>query len=388
MQRLRARVLAGISAVGAWLLLSGSTADAFRWDLPAWVPLPLVPAYNPMSVAKVELGRHLFYDLRLSADGRMSCATCHHQDKAFTDGQALSPGITGQKGARSAMSLANVAYLPTLTWANPLLQSLEVQALIPIFGEHPVEMGMAGRETELFERLRSDATYRRLFALAFPDEARQGDTALYSLSTVTKGLAAFERSLLSFNSPYDRYKYGGEPTAISVAAKRGEALFFGEKMECYHCHGGFTFNDNVMHSRLPFPERGFHNTGLYNVDGQGSYPPENPGIGEFTGEASDRGRFRTVSLRNVAVTAPYMHDGSIATLEHVIRSHYALAGRSTELTGQPSPMRSELLVGFEVSDHEVKDLVAFLNALTDAVFLHNPAHGNPWPQTSRLPSRD
>jgi hypothetical protein len=199
---------------------------------------------------------------------------------------------------------------------------------------------------------------------AFPAEARQGEAALYSLSTLTKAWP-FERSLLSFNSPYDRYKYGGEPQAISKAAKRGEALFFGEKMECYHCHGGFTFNDNVQHSRLPFPEFGYHNTGLYNVDGQGSYPADNPGIGEFTGEASRPGRFRTASLRNVAVTAPYMHDGSIATLEDVIRRHYALAGRSTSVTGQPSPMRSELLVGFEVSDDEVNDLVAFLQALTD-----------------------
>ena len=374
------RSLAGVAvcAIGAWWLLSGSASDAFRWSLPAWVPPPVVPADNPMSVAKVELGRHLFYDPRLSADGRMSCATCHHQDKAFTDGLAVAEGVTGEKGARSAMSLANVAYLPTLTWANPQLKSLEVQALIPIFGEHPVEMGMAGRETELFATLKTDAIYQRLFANAFPTEARQGEAALYSLSTLTKALAAFQRSLLSFNSPYDRYKYGGETQAISAAAKRGEALFFGEKMECYHCHGGFTFNDNVMHSRLPFPEFGYHNTGLYNVDGQGSYPADNPGVGEFTGEASDRGRFRTASLRNVAVTAPYMHDGSIATLEDVIRRHYALAGRSTSVTGHPSPVRSELLVGFEVSDDEVGDLIAFLESLTDAGFLNNPAHSNPW----------
>ncbi len=322
----------------------------------------------------------MFYDPRLSADGSQSCATCHHQDKAFTDGRAVAEGITGEKGARSAMGLANVAYLPTLTWANPQLKSLEVQALIPIFGEHPVEMGMAGREAELFARLRGDATYRRLFAQAFPAEARQGGAALYSLSTLTKAIASFERSLLSFNSPYDRYKYGGEPLAISASAKRGEALFFGEKMECYHCHGGFTFNDNVMHSRLAFPEFGYHNTGLYNVDGQGSYPADSPGIGEFTGEASDRGRFRTASLRNVAVTAPYMHDGSIATLEDVIRRHYALAGRSTDVTGQPSPMRSELLVGFEVGDDEVEDLVAFLNALTDHGFLSDPRLADPWPR--------
>ena len=150
--------LRGAAVALAWLLLSGSEADGYRWNLPAWVPPPVVPADNPMTVAKVELGRHLFYDTRLSADGSQSCASCHHQDKAFTDGQALSVGVTGETGARSAMGLANVAYLPTLTWANPQLTSLEVQALMPIFGEHPVEMGMAGREAELFQRLQADAT--------------------------------------------------------------------------------------------------------------------------------------------------------------------------------------------------------------------------------------
>ena len=376
----------GALVAGAWLLLSGSEADGYRWSLPSWVPPPVVPADNPMTVAKVELGRHLFYDPRLSADGSMSCASCHHQDKAFTDGRALSVGVTGEQGARSAMSLANVAYLPTLTWANPQLTSLEVQALIPIFGEHPVEMGMAGREAELFRRLQSEPTYRKLFAKAFPEQARQGAQALYSLSTVTKSLGAFQRSLLSFDSPYDRYRYAKQPQAISELARRGEALFFGEKMECYHCHGGFNFNDNVMHSRLPLAESGFHNTGLYNVDGRGSYPADNPGIVEFTGEDSDRGRFRTPSLRNVAVTAPYMHDGSIATLQDVIRRHYALAGRSAAVTGQPSPMRSELLVGFDVSDAEVDELVAFLNALTDRGFLTDPRLGNPWPVAAFEPA--
>ena len=366
-------------AAGAWLLLSGSDTLAYRWALPAWVPPPAVPADNPMSHDKVALGRHLFYDTRLSADGSMSCATCHQQAKAFTDGRAVAVGVTGEQGVRSPMGLANTAYMPTLTWVNPQITSLEVQALMPLFGEHPVEMAMAGRESELFRRLQADATYRQLFAKAFPEEARAGDGALYSLSTLTKALGSFQRSLLSFDSPYDRYQYGGEAEAISPAAKRGEELFFGEMMECYHCHGGFNFTDNVQHSLLPFPEMGFHNTGLYNLDGQGAYPADNPGAVEFTVNPSDKGRIRTPSLCNVAVAAPYMHDGSIAALEDVIRRHYALAGRSTADTGQPSPMRSGLLVGFDASDEEVADLLAFLNALTDRSFLSNPQFGNPWP---------
>jgi cytochrome c peroxidase len=359
-------------------LLIGAAAPAWQWPLPAWVPPPAVPGDNPMTTAKVELGRHLFYDRRLSADGTMACANCHEQTRAFTDGKAVATGVTGEAGVRSAMSLANVAYLPVLTWQNPQLTSLEVQALIPLFGEHPVEMGLAGREQQLFAMFSADPTYRRLFAQAFPAEAGQGDAALYSLSTLTKALASFQRSLLSFDSRYDRYRYGGQKDAFSPAAKRGEELFFGEKLECYHCHGGFNFTDNLKHARTPFPEIGFHNTGLYNEDGRGAYPKASPGIVEFTGEPRDAGRFRTPSLRNVAVTAPYMHDGSIATLQEVLRTHYSRAGRAVHLGRAANPLRSELIAGFEINDAEVADVVAFLESLTDERFLRNPAHGDPW----------
>jgi cytochrome c peroxidase len=372
------RSISAAALVAAAALLLGAASPSWQWPLPAWVPPPAVPADNPMSVAKVELGRHLFFDTRLSANGAMSCASCHDPALAFTDGKAGSQGVTGEIGTRSAMSLANVAYLPVLTWQNPQLTSLEVQALIPLFGEHPVEMGMAGREQQLFAMFGDDPTYRRLFAQAFPAEARLGDAALYSLSTLTKALASFQRSLLSFDSPYDRYRYGGEKDAISPAARRGEELFFGEKLECYHCHGGFNFTDNLKHARTPFPELGFHNTGLYNEDGLGAYPKASPGIVEFTGEPRDAGRFRTPSLRNVAVTAPYMHDGSIATLHEVLRTHYARAGRAVH-TGRPAnPLRSEFIAGFELTETEIADVVAFLESLTDAQFLRNGAHRDPW----------
>lgn len=367
-----------LALVVAWCLLTGSALDRYRWQLPAWVPIPTVPADNPMSEAKVELGRHLFYDKRLSADQSMSCATCHQQDKAFTDGLSVAEGVTGQKGARSAMALANVAYLPVLTWSNPNLTALEVQALVPMFGEHPVEMGMAGREKEMFARLQADPIYQRLFAQAYPAEARQGFDALYSLATVTRAIASFERSLLSFDSPYDRYTYGGQKNTMSASALRGEALFFGEKMECYHCHGGFNFTDNIQHSKLPFAEKGFHNTGLYNVDGKGAYPKANPGIRELTGDADDEGKFRTPSLRNVALTAPYMHDGSIPTLTAVIRDHYAVSGRAALSAKGASPMRSSLIAGFELTNQEVSDVVAFLGSLTDESFVRSPKHADPW----------
>jgi cytochrome c peroxidase len=369
--------------VALWLAavaLFGMSGCNFGPDIPRWVPPSLEPAENRTTAEKVELGRYLFYDKRLSADQRMACATCHQQERAFTDGKTVAVGVTGQLSKRNSMSLANVAYFPTLTWGNPQIVSLEAQTLIPIFGEHPVEMGMAGKEALLFQRLKAVPTYQRLFAKAFPDQARASENELYSLSTVTKALAAFERTLLSFNSSYDRYKYGGQQAAISRAARRGEALFFSEKLECHHCHGSFLFTDNIKHTRLAFPEKGFHNTGLYNEDGKGAYPTGHEGIAEFTGRDEDMGKFRTPSLRNVALTAPYMHDGSIDSLEDVIRTHYAKQGRAVTAGKAANPLRSQFIVGFTVSDEEVADLIEFLKSLTDESFVKNPNLSNPWPR--------
>lgn len=347
-------------------------ASVYQWEKPDWVPEPVVPNDNPMSAAKVELGRHLFYDKRLSADNKMACATCHNQDKAFTDGKALSAGVNGEDGVRSAMSLANLAYLPVLTWANPNQKHLETQLLVPIFGSDPIELGMEGKEKLLFARLKSDARYPALFKKAFP--AQKG---VINLSTISKAIASFERSLLSFNAPYDQYKYGKQPDAISEAAKRGETLFFGDELECSHCHGGFNFTDNIQHKRLAYPELGFHNTGLYNLDGNGAYPADNSGIRAITGNADDEGKFRSPSLRNIVVTAPYMHDGSIASLRDVIVKHYAVKGKAVSDGKDPSPLRDSLIDGFKLSDADVDDLVAFLESLTDKSFLTNPKFSEP-----------
>ena len=381
---MKARTLSVHSVTAALIVavvaLAGISNCNIQPDVPRWVPPALEPVDNPTTPAKVELGRHLFYDKRLSADQTMACATCHQQERAFTDGKHVAVGSTGQRSKRNSMSLANVAYFPTLTWGNPQIVSLEAQTLIPIFGEHPVEMGMAGKEALLFQRLQREPIYQKLFAEAFPEQALASETELYSLATVTKALAAFERTLLSFNSPYDRYKYGGQQGALSREAKRGEALFFSEKMECHHCHGSFLLTDNIKHKRLAFIEKGFHNTGLYNDDGKGSYPTGHEGIAEFTGRDEDMGKFRTPSLRNVALTAPYMHDGSIDTLEEVIRTHYATQGRAV-YDGKPAnPLRSQFMVGFTVSDEEVRDLVEFLKSLTDENFVKNSKFSNPWPQ--------
>ncbi len=377
--------LALLMAVAA-LPVDLARAD-FDWALPAWVPEPAVPADNPMTAAKVDLGRHLFYDKRLSSNESLACASCHEQSRAFTDGRALSPGVDGSVGVRNAMMLANVAYLPVLTWANPNLRLLETQLLVPIFGERPVELGMVGREQRLFDRLKADATYRRLFAAAYPETGGTID-----LASIARALACFERTLLSFDSPYDRYRHGGDDRAISASAKRGEELFFGERLECSHCHGGLNFTDNIQHAQLRFPEVGFHNTGLYNLDGHGAYPADNHGIREVTGDPDDEGKFRTPSLRNIAVSAPYMHDGSMHSLEDVIRDHYAIKGRAAHAGAEPSPLRDQFIEGFEISAAEVADLVAFLDSLTDDRFLTDPRFSNPWlregPATRVAPRTD
>lgn len=355
----------------------GGSGTSFDFGLPPGVPRPRVPADNPMSREKVELGRHLFYDTRLSGNETQACASCHFEDKAFTDGRATSLGSTGDSTPRGSMSLVNVGYLTTLTWASPVLVALEDQALVPMFGEDPVELGLAGKEDLLLERLRAEPKYAPLFAAAFPNESEP-----VSLASVVRAIASFERTILSFASPYDRYTYGGDPDALSESAKRGRDLFFSETLECFHCHGGFNFSDSVAHEGTAILETMFHNTGLYNIDGKGAYPEENTGLFAHTGVPSDMGRFRAPTLRNIAVTAPYMHDGSIATLDAVL-DHYAAGGRTIAEgpnagDGSQNPWKSEFVNGFTLSPEERADLIAFLESLTDPTLATNPKLANPW----------
>jgi cytochrome c peroxidase len=347
-------------------------------NLPAGFPAPKTAADNSMTAAKVELGRHLFYDTRLSINGKQSCASCHDQAKAFTDARARAVGTTGEIHPRSSMSIVNIAYTPVLTWANPNMKRLERQALVPMFGEHPVELGLSGKEKEVLVKLKAEPRYQKLFPESFPGEARP-----FTIENVTKAIAAFERTLISGASPYDRY-LNGDRRAISLSAKRGEALFFSERLECFHCHGGFNFSQSEDHEGKAFTEIEFHNTGLYNLDGKGAFPKDNMGVFEFTGRPEDMGKFRAPTLRNIAVTAPYMHDGSIATLEGVI-DHYAAGGRTISAgeykgVGSASPQKSAFVKGFRLTAREKRDLITFLRSLTDEKFLRDPRFSNPWSQ--------
>jgi cytochrome c peroxidase len=352
-------------------------AEPFTWELPPGFPQPVVPEDNPMSHAKVELGRHLFYDTRLSGHQTQACASCHVQTRAFTDGRERSIGSTGEVGPRNVPSLANVVYMPTLNWANPTLTQLERHILVPMFGESPVELGLAGREEELLERLRADGRYQELFQAAYPELDDP-----FSVHTTVQALASFVRTIISGDSPYDRFVYGGEWDALSASAQRGLDLFLSERLECHHCHGGFNFAGGAVHENTTFVESAFHNTGLYNVDGRGRYPHPNTGLFEITGRPNDMGRFRAPSLRNVAVTAPYFHDGSAQTLEEVVR-FYEAGGRVIDSgphagDGRANPFKSGLVMGFSLTDEERADLIAFLESLTDETLLTDPRLSNPW----------
>jgi len=350
---------------------------AFAWNLPEGFPLPRVPADNPMSEAKVELGRHLFYDVRLSGNETQACASCHVQSRAFSVPTVRPAGSTGEVHPRNSMSLANVAYQPILNWANPLVDNLSEQALIPLFGEDPVELGMSGREAELLQRLRDDAVYPTLFAEAFPEEEDP-----ISIRALTDAIAAFQRTLISGDAPVDR-KRRGDRDALSESAQLGEALFFSERLECFHCHGGLMFTGTSDHATKSAPEIEFHNTGLYNIDGAGGYPWPNTGLHEFTGRPEDMGRFKAPSLRNVELTAPYMHDGSIETLDEVI-DHYAAGGRTitggaNAGVGSANPFKSGFVKGFSLNTEERQALIDYMLALTDSTFIANPDFANPWP---------
>ena len=348
----------------------------YAWNLPAGFPTPRVPEDNPMSAEKVELGRYLFFDTRLSGNETQSCGSCHDPALAFSDGVGVSTGSTGELTPRGSMPLMNVAYHPRYTWANPVVSTLEDQALGPMFGEAPVELGTP-EEAALVARFEDDAMYVLLFDAAFPD-----DPDPISLGNIVRAIASYERTLMSGDSPYDRYIYQADDAALSDAALRGLELFNRERLECFHCHGGFNFTDSVAHDGTISDDVAFHNTGLYNIDGRGGYPEPNRGLYEHTGDRRDMGRFRSPSLRNIAVTAPYMHDGTIATLDEVL-DHYAAGGRTVTEgphvgVGSESPLKNIFMHGFTLTAEERGDVLALLNSLTDEGFLTNPAYTNPF----------
>lgn len=286
-----------------------------------------------MSAVKVALGRRLFADPRLSVTGRYSCASCHDPARAFTDGRGVAIGATGEALSRSAMTLFNTAYNITFGWSEPDVQSLEAQMLKPLFNAHPVELGLAGRQDAVCTTLRGEPRYARAFAAAFPESR-----AALTFDHVVKAIAAYERSLISGNSPFDRYVFNGEHDALTPDAKRGMALFFSPRAGCSACHSGLNFAGNWR-------------------DSQGE-----TGSASFAGNGLDSAPMRVPTLRNIALTAPYMHDGRFPTLPAVLEHYASVAARARsqkEATADPR------LAAFDLSAAERSDLIRFLESLTD-----------------------
>ncbi|WP_371262266.1 cytochrome-c peroxidase [Sphingobium sp. YR768] len=320
-----------MAMLGALLLTSvaGAMRPDWHWPtLPDGVTAPTLPDGMSMTAAKVELGRRLFYDRALSQNRSMACADCHQQARGFSDGLPTHVGVTGEMGVRNVPGLTNVAWRTGLTWTEAGLSTLEAQAMVPMTGSKPVEMGMADSDGELAQRLSADPCYRRLFARAFP-----GTTSRIDYAMVTAALGAFQRTLISFGSAHDR----GTQTPL---ARKGAAQFAASG--CASCHSGPDLTDGQVHY-VGTAAPGEMDASLY---GGKPLPP---------GFEPPPERFRTPSLRNVAVTGPWLHDGQSLSIESAIRRHAAP----------------------QLVDMDMHALLAFLDSLTDRDFLENSAFGPP-----------
>jgi cytochrome c peroxidase len=306
------------------LILAALAADAPK--PPAGLPPLIWPADNPYSAAKAELGRYLYFDRRLSADETVSCASCHSPQYAFTDGAAVSTGIKAQKGNRSAPTIINRGYSLAQFW-DGRAATLEEQAKGPM--ANPIEMG--NTHEAIAGRLKGIAGYHAMFATAFGTEE-------ISIDRAAMAIACFERTVLSGNAPYDRYKRG-DKKAMSPEQVRGMSIFF-DKAKCDKCHEGSNFTLNA-----------YANVGI------GTDKPD-PDVGRYavTHDARDWGVFKTPTLREVEHTAPYMHDGSLATLDDVVEFYDKGGIQNRNLDPNIKPLH--------LSGQEKKDLVAFLKALS------------------------
>jgi len=311
---------------------------------PGFAP-PVIPADNPQTPAKIALGQRLFFESRLSVDGKLACAGCHLPALAYSDGRTTPRGATGQVLPRNAPSLANVAWLPALGWASRTTVTLEQQMLVPLFGEHPVEMGLRGRESRVLSMLRSDAGYAQAFAQAFAGQDRH-----ITLDNMVRAIAAFERTLVSGRSAFDRYVFDDDRSGMSAMARRGMALFYSPRTQCGECHSGINFSGPVRSVGHEEVAPVFARTAIVSGD---------TGLMQESGAAADRGVFRVPSLRNVALTAPYMHDGSLPSLQAVIEFY--------DGGGHQRPVRP-----LGLSRSEKADIEAFLHSLTDAAFAAAP----------------
>jgi cytochrome c peroxidase len=321
----------GALAISSVVMLSPwvATATDYKLKIPFGLEASsvVIPADNPMTVEKVELGRALFFDKRLSADNTIACANCHMAKFAFTDGMPVSTGIRGQKGGRSAPVSFNRVFSSAQFW-DGRADTLEAQSIGPF--TNPIEHGFSSH-ANMVGKMKKIPGYQKLFMDVFGEEITIGN--------VGKAIATFQRTVLSGNSPADRFDQGGETGAIPVTAQRGLTLFR-DKARCTKCHSGFNFSDEK-----------FHNLGI-------GWDDNKVDLGRYmvTNNAEELGAFKTPTLREISRSAPYMHDGRFKTLEEVVNFY--------NKGGVKNPHQDPLILPLELTDQEKSDLVAFLRTLT------------------------
>ncbi|MEM9888025.1 MAG: cytochrome c peroxidase [Bacteroidota bacterium] len=338
-------------------IVANYNPTAYEAKIPDWLPNMEIPADNPMTEEGINLGRMLFYDRLLSVDGTVACASCHFPERSFVDGRVFSFGVNGAVGKRNAMSLINVGFHDRgLLWDGEA-NTLEEQATMPI--EDHLEMNDSWENVE--QKLQKHDDYPKLFRAAFGIEFASEITK----DLAVKAIAQFERTLVSGNSRYDRIVNANDLDAgfPTDAEERGIRLFFFELSQqvdhpgCSHCHGGPLFTNNR-----------YMNNGIDSVQTLNDF--EDLGRGEVTGRRPDNGKFKVPTLRNIELTAPYMHDGRFETLEEVL-DHYSSGGHFADnLDANIRP--------FEMSERDKEDLIAFLKMLTDTTFVNNKAFQSPF----------
>ena len=356
------------SVMFALVILACSSPVLAAGPAPLGLPAITVPADNPQTPDKIALGKRLYEDKRFSGDGTVSCATCHVPEKAFTDGLPVAEGIRKQKGTRNSPTVINAAYYTSQFW-DGRRPSLEEQAKDPFL--NPIEHGLASHEP-ILRTIRTDPTYPAEFRNVFGVDAQA-----ITIDHVVKAIASFERTVISGDSPFDRYLFGGDANAISDSAKRGLELYR-VKARCQDCHA-------IGQTNAIFTDNKFHNVGVgfkrigdrylqvatafrkarqagKELDKSVLTDAEASELGQFavTLKPSDIGRFKTSTLRNIAVTGPYMHDGSIKTLEEVIELY--------NKGGEQNPFLDSGIRPLNLTPQEKADLVEFLKTLTSPQF--------------------
>ena len=313
------------------------------------------------------LGHYLFFDTKVSINNTKSCASCHSPEFAFTDGYRTSATAFGENVLHNAPSLINAVYLKKYDWANPNATSFETQIKRPLYGKHPIELGLDKHISELQEIFKKDSLYATLFKNAFPDSSK-----LFTLTQIEIAISAYEKTLVSQASNFDK----GE---LNPSAYNGLKLFTSKRLNCVSCHLPPYF---TLATSTENVDSVYANIGLYNVGNINEYPQNDNGVYSITHQPKDNGKFKIPSLRNVMLTAPYMHDGSIATIEEVI-DIYARGGRNIDYgnykgDGKLNQNKSQLITGFTLTKDEKRDLVNFLTSLTDSTIFYKQLFRNPF----------